>query len=306
MTKTKRTILITGATSGIGRHTALHLHERGHRVFATGRNEAALAELRDRGLEAFRLDVTDPESIAAAKRRVCRLTEGRGVEVLVNNAGYGLFGPLEVLHEEDVRHQFETNVFGLLAVTRAFLPPMREQGWGRIINVSSVGGRMSFPLAGAYTATKFAVESMSDALRMELAQFGIKVSLIEPGYIDTGFTSTTLSHLDRYDGSQTPYAEAFARAGDVERSIERFAASPRAVTRAIEKAITRRRPRARYVAPWINSFGPWLAALLPTSWLDAVMRRAAGLSHPPARLPSGEVSVGELAAERSPRPRASV
>lgn len=294
MTKTKRTILITGATSGIGRHTALHLHDRGHRVFATGRNEAALAELADRGLEAFRMDVTDAESIAAAKRRICQLTDGEGVDVLVNNAGYGLFGPLEVLHEEDVRHQFDTNVFGLLAVTRAFIPQMREKGWGRIINVSSVGGRMSFPLAGAYTATKYAVESMSDALRMELAQFGIKVSLIEPGYIDTGFTSTTLSHLDRYDGSQTPYAEAFARAGDVERAIERFAASPKAVTRAIEKAIVHRRPRARYVAPWINGFGPWFATLMPTSWLDAIMRRVSGLSQPPARLPAGDVSVEAL------------
>lgn len=286
MTKTKRSILITGATSGIGRHAALHLHGQGHQVFATGRNAAAIAELNALGLHAFRLDVTDAASIASAKRAVDELTGGEGLDVLVNNAGYGLFGPLEVLTEDDIRHQFETNVFGLLAVTRAFVPQMRDKGWGRIINVSSVGGRMTFPLAGAYTATKYAVESMSDALRMELAAFGIKVSLIEPGYIDTGFTSTTLSHLDRYDGANTPYAEAFARAGDVERSIERFAATPKAVTRAIEKAITRRRPRARYVAPWINSFGPWLAALLPTSWLDAIMRRASGLNAP-KRLPSG-------------------
>jgi len=287
MTKTKRSILITGATSGIGRHAAIHLHERGHQVFATGRNQAAIDELNALGLHAFRLDVTDAASIAAAKRTVDELTDGAGLDVLVNNAGYGLFGPLEVLTDEDVRQQFETNVFGLLAVTRAFLPQMRERGWGRIVNVSSVGGRMTFPLAGAYTATKYAVESMSDALRMELAAFGIKVSLIEPGYIDTGFTSTTLSHLERYDGEHTPYAEAFARAGDVERSIERFAATPKAVTRAIEKAITRRRPRARYVAPWINSFGPWLAALVPTAWLDAILRRLAGLGAP-KRLPSGE------------------
>lgn len=294
-TKTPRTILITGATSGIGRHAALHLHSKGHRVLATGRNQAALDELSAEGLHAFRLDVTDAASIAAAKRTVDELTDGEGLDVLVNNAGYGLFGPLEVLTDEDVRHQFETNVFGLLAVTRAFVPQMRDKGWGRIVNVSSVGGRMTFPLSGAYTATKYAVESMSDALRMELAAFGIRVTLIEPGYIDTGFTATTLSHLDRYDGEHTPYAEAFARAGDVERSIERFAAGPMAVTRAIEKAITRRRPRARYVAPWINSFGPWLRAMLPTSWVDAMMRKLAGLSAPKrlhagnakAALPSG-------------------
>lgn len=284
-----QTILITGATSGIGRDAALYLQGRGHTVIGTGRNEHALAELREAGLHALRLDVTDPSSIAEAKREVDALTDGAGVDALVNNAGYGLLGPLEILSESDVRAQFETNVFGLLAVTRAFVPQMRERGRGRVVNVSSVGGRMVFPLGGAYHATKYAVEAMSDALRMELRQFGIEVVVIEPGYIDTGFTSTTLGLLDQYTGDEaSPYAAALAIADDVDESkVSRFAVKPRVISKAIERAIVRRRPPARIVAPWINSFGPWMRALLPTRILDWVFRKVAGLTaRAPRALPA--------------------
>lgn len=286
----KKTILITGATSGIGRDAALHLRSRGHRVIGCGRNERALEELRAAGVDALRLDVTDPASIAAAADEVHRLTDGYGLDALVNNAGYGLLGPLEVLSDADVRAQFETNVFGLLAVTRAFLPAMRERGARRVVNISSVGGRMVFPLGGAYHATKYAVEAMSDAMRMELAQFGVGVVLIEPGYIKTGFTKTTLDLVEPYVRDDSPYAEALALTDGAEK-LERFAASPRAVSRAIERAIVSRRPRARYVAPWINSFGPWMRALLPTRLLDWVFARVTGLrpvrSAPQRALPSG-------------------
>jgi NAD(P)-dependent dehydrogenase (short-subunit alcohol dehydrogenase family) len=290
---TKQTILITGATSGIGRDAAVYLASRGHRVFACGRNERALAELRaEDGITALALDVTSPASIAAAKAEVDRLTDGAGVDVLINNAGYGLMGPLEMLSDDDVRAQFETNVFGLLAVTRAFLPAMRERRSGRILNVSSVGGRITFPLGGAYHATKYAVEAMSDALRMEVRQFGIEVVLIEPGYIKTGFTSTSVSLLERYKDGGSPYAAVLAQADGIEGKLERFAAEPRAVSRAIERAITSRRPRARYVAPWINAFGPWFRQWMPTRLLDWVLRRATGLTPralpaPHAVLPSG-------------------
>ncbi len=285
MTSTK-TILITGATSGIGKDAALYLHSRGHRVIACGRNERALDELRAAGLTALRLDVTDPKSIAAVKAEV------GGIDALVNNAGYGLVGPLELLSDEDVRAQFETNVFGLLAMTRAFLPSMRERGGGRVVNISSVGGRMTFPLGGAYHATKYAVEAMSDALRMEVAQFGIGVVVIEPGYIKTGFTGVSIDHFEKYRSADSPYGLFIDETGGLEQKLERFAAPPRAVSKAIEKAITARRPRARYVAPWINAIGPWLAQRLPTRLLDWVFRRATGLARPalPAprpALPSG-------------------
>ncbi len=284
-----QTILITGATSGIGRDAALYLSSRGHRVIGAGRNERALAELREAGVHAVRMDVTDPASIAACAREVDRITDGYGLDVLVNNAGYGLFGPLEILSDEDVRAQFETNVFGLLAVTRTFLPKMRERGAGKVLNVSSVGGRMTFPLGGAYNATKYAVESMSDALRMEVAQFGVSVVLIEPGYIKTGFTGTTVDLAQGYHDESSPYANALALVNSAESSLERFAASPRSVSKAIERAIRARRPRARYVAPWINAFGPWMTYLLPTGLLDWIFARAAGLRSAPSAkaLPAG-------------------
>lgn len=276
MTK-PQTILITGATSGIGRDAALYLHERGHRVFATGRNPNALAELRDLGLEALPLDVNDGASIEVLRQEIDERTEGRGLDVLVNNAGYGLFGPVEMLSDEDVRKQFDTNVFGLLAVTRAFLPAMRRNGAGRVLNVSSVGGRITFPLGGVYNATKYALESISDALRMEVRQFGIEVVIIEPGYIQTNFTQTTVDLMAPYRVPGSPYAASLALADDT-RGLERFAASPRAVSKAIAKGIESRRPRARYVAPGINAWGPILRAMLPTRLVDWVLSRAAGLT----------------------------
>jgi NAD(P)-dependent dehydrogenase (short-subunit alcohol dehydrogenase family) len=276
-------ILVTGATAGIGKAAALHLHARGHRVIGTGRNAKALAELKQAGLLAVTLDVTSQASIDAAKLEVDRLTSGHGVDVLVNNAGYGLFGPLEVLDDADVRAQFDTNVFGLLAVTRAFLPAMRERRSGRIVNVSSVGGRMVFPLGGAYHATKFAVEAMSTALRLELQPFGIGVSVIEPGYIKTEFTATTLSHVDKYaKDASSPYAHVMSGLTGMVGGLERFAVGPGSVARAIEAASVSRFPRARYVAPFYNAMGPLMLGLIPTFVSDWFFRRAAGLVPPPA------------------------
>jgi len=280
---TTRTILVTGATAGIGQHAALHLHRQGHRVIGAGRNAEALDALRAKGLLAVRLDVTDAESIAAAAREIDALTDGHGVDVLVNNAGYGLLGPLEVLDDADVRAQFETNVFGLLAVTRAFIPRMRERGWGRIVNVSSVGGRMVFPLGGAYHATKYAVEAMSDALRMELRGFGIRVSVIEPGYIKSDFTATTMGYVQKYaDDKSSPYSAILQRVADAGKSSERLAVGPSSVCRAIESASVSRFPRARYVAPFYNAMGPVLMALIPTFVTDWLFGMVTGLSSPPA------------------------
>src|SRR5271170_4155342 len=163
MATDRKTVLITGATTGIGKHAAIALARKGHRVFATGRNATALerlvADAATPNLETLRLDVTDTGSIAEAAREVGRRTDGEGVFALVNNAGYGLAGPLEEISDANLRAQFDTNVFGLMAVTRAFLPRMRERGAGRIVNVSSSGGRVSIPFFGAYHASKFAVEA---------------------------------------------------------------------------------------------------------------------------------------------------
>ena len=277
--KTPKTILITGATTGIGRHAALHLARRGHRVIATGRRDDALASLRDQAagerlaIETLVLDVTSAISIAASVRSVDALTAGRGLDALVNNAGYGQFGTVEELTDADVRKQFETNVFGLLALTRAFAPAMRERGAGRIVNVSSVGGQLSFPLCGAYHATKYAVEAFSDSLRLEMRGFGVGVSIIEPGPIRSAFADRAISSVAAYRDPASPYAAMLARGDQIIGLNERFAADPMTVSKAIAHAIEARRPRARYVRP----FSSWLLLrflrVLPTPAFDWLVAR---------------------------------
>jgi NAD(P)-dependent dehydrogenase (short-subunit alcohol dehydrogenase family) len=276
-----RTILITGATTGIGKHAAVTLARKGHRVFATGRNLEALgrvvAEAATPTLEALRLDVTDAASIASAVEEVGRRTSGEGVYALVNNAGYGLAGPLEEVSDADLRAQFDTNFFGLMAVTRAFLPAMRARRAGRIVNVSSSGGRVSIPMVGAYHASKFAVEALSDALRMELAHLGVRVVLIEPGPIESEFGNRLVAEVEKYRRPDSPYAPIYGRIDAMKARANAFAAPPDCVTRAIEKAIVGRWPRARYVMPFSTRLGVWLSAFVPTFVLDAVMKRAIGL-----------------------------
>jgi short-subunit dehydrogenase len=276
------TILITGATAGIGRHAALYLAGKGHRVIATGRSEDALARLRTENghlhLEAVRLDVTDAASIEAAVREVARLTDGRGIDALVNNAGYGQAGPLAELDEATLRAQFETNVFGLMNVTRAFLPQLIARGGGRVVNVSSIGGRVTFPMFGAYHASKYAVEAISDALRNELRPFGVHVVLIEPGPIRSEFGDRAFATAQRAIGAESRYAPLAAKADELKTLSDRQAVGPEATSRALERAVTAHRPRARYVVP----FSSWLMLaalrLLPTRASDAIMRRMMGLT----------------------------
>lgn len=282
MSKPETIVLITGATSGIGRHAALYLARRGMRVFATGRREANLAELSreadGHNLETLVLDVTSAESIAAARAAIDAATGGYGVDVLVNNAGYGEMGPLELVTDQRLRSQFETNVFGLMAVTRAFLPAMRERGHGRIVNVGSIGGTITLPLFGAYNATKYALESLSDALRLELAPFGVKVSLIQPGPINTEFTPSAIDTATAGGLDGTAYAAAAQSVAKMGEMAEKTGVSPNCTSRAIYRAATARWPRARYATPWFASWTVALARMLPTSWRDAILRKSSGLT----------------------------
>ncbi len=181
------------------------------------------------------------------------------------------------MSDADLRAQFDTNFFGLMAVTRAFLPGMRARGAGRIVNVSSSGGRVSIPMVGAYHASKFAVEALSDALRMELAHLGIRVVLIEPGPIQSEFSNRLVSEVDRYRRPDSPYAPVYGRIDAMKTRAHAFSAPPDCVTRAIEKAIHNRWPRARYIMPFSTKIGVWLSAFIPTFVLDAIMKRAIGL-----------------------------
>lgn len=284
----KKTILITGATSGIGRHAALELVRRGHHVIATGRREDALAALRDEArsiaetsggrLDTVRLDVTREADVLSARASVLGLTGGRGVDVLVNNAGYGQMGPLETVTDAELRKQFETNVFGLMSVTRAFLPEMRERGQGRIINIGSIGGRVTFPLMGAYNSTKYAVESLSDALRLELAPFGVSVSIVEPGPIRTEFNDRAMQTVDLSKLAGSIWAPVMEQAEKIRQDFEAQAVGPEVTTEAIVHAALSRRPRVRYVVPFKSSLLLAIVAVLPTRIVDAAMRLATGLT----------------------------
>lgn len=277
-------VLITGATSGIGKYTALHLARRGHRVIASGRRQDALdlleGEARDAGvsLETLPLDVTDANSIEAAHAEIGRRTDGYGIDALINNAGYGHAGPMSEVADEDLRRQYDTNVFGLMAVTRAFLPAMRERGYGKVLNVSSVGGRLTLPFFGAYNSTKYAVESMSDALRIELQPFGVAVVLIEPGIIRTNFTPRSQEIATRYGSPGAPFAGVMPAFGALTSKSDRFAVSPASVARAMARAVERRRPAARYIAPFRTTLLLRFYQLMPTRLNDWMFRKTYGLS----------------------------
>jgi NAD(P)-dependent dehydrogenase (short-subunit alcohol dehydrogenase family) len=275
-------VLITGATAGIGRTTALYLARLGHHVIASGRKPAELAKLETEAsglagkLDVVTLDVTSAASIAAAVEAVSRLTSGQGPDVLVNNAGFGVLGPTSEISDAEMRRQYDTNVFGLMNVTRAFLPRMRERHAGRIINVSSVGGRITLPFFGVYNSTKYAVESLSDALRYELQPFGIDVALIEPGVIRTNFEATAVSSIDSF--AATPYGGALAKHDRMSKMADRFASNPIVVAKAIARAVGARRASARYVAPRSTNMVLLLNAILPTSMWDWAMRKAGFLT----------------------------
>lgn len=242
-----KSVLITGASSGIGRSTALRLAAQGHTVFAAARRLERLESLAaeaDGTVIPVELDVRDTASIARAAETVAR-THPRGVDVLVNNAGYSLLGPVETLSADEIRDQFDTNVLGLVEVTRAFLPAMRARRSGTIINVSSVLGRMTVVGTGVYGGTKYAVEAISDALRLELSHLGIDVVLVEPGFTDTDLDT------GRSEGSATiaDYAEVESMAAAyVEREMKK-AISPERVADVIAKVVGSRSPATRYLVP---------------------------------------------------------
>ena len=255
----KLKVLVTGASSGIGRAVAVELARRGHTVFAAARRQAALSDLAatHRGIVAASMDVTDEDSIAKAWKIIDAATDGGGVDVLVNAAGFALTGPLETLSSREVKQQFDTNVFGLLAVTRTVLPRMRARGAGRVINMSSIVGRTSFPAMGAYGATKYAVEALSDSLRMELAPLGIKVVLIDPGFVATDiFGASTHQRDGAVAPEASPAVADIAAYGALMGAAEKFLdkqmkrAMPAAVLAlTIAAAAETPRPRTRYMAP---------------------------------------------------------
>jgi NAD(P)-dependent dehydrogenase (short-subunit alcohol dehydrogenase family) len=246
----KGPVLITGCSTGIGRATAERLAGAGHTVYATARRPESIADLEAKGCRTLALDVDDEESMRAA---VATVEEAGGpVGALVNNAGYSQSGAVESVNLDDVRSQFETNVFGLIRMCQLVLPGMRGAGRGRIVNVGSMGGKLTFPGGGVYHATKYAVEALSDAMRFEVKGFGVDVVLIEPGLITTEFASAATASIEEGTAGHGPYAEfnravGEATAGAYEGPTAKLGGPPEAVAKVIDKALTTRRPRPRYL-----------------------------------------------------------
>ncbi len=241
-------VLITGCSSGIGRATAQRLAADGRKVYATARRPETLSELKEQGCETLALDVTEEASMSAAVDAVVA-AEG-AVGVLVNNAGYSQSGAVEAVPIEQIRRQFETNVFGLIRMCQLALPGMREQRWGKIVNLSSMGGRLTFPGGGVYHATKYAVEAISDALRFEVRGFGVDVILIEPGLIVTNFGEVASASVGE-SAAGGAYADFNRRVAQLTEDaykgpMSKLGAGPEAVANTIADALRSDRPRTRY------------------------------------------------------------
>jgi short-subunit dehydrogenase len=270
-----KAVLISGCSTGIGRVTAAHLASKGWTVYATARRLESIGDLGQKGCKLLAMDVCEERSMRAAVDAVEK-AEG-AVGVLINNAGYGQEGPVEEVPMEQIRRQFETNVIGLTRLTQLVLPGMRRQGWGKIVNLSSMGGKLTFPGGGFYHATKHAVEALSDALRFEVKPFGIDVVVIEPGPIKTEFGSTAVNSLDGVKDTASPYAAFNAIVAQrikeaYEGPMARMAAGPEAVAQVIETAITARKPKTRYPVTVAARFLMGLRRWLPDRAFDAFLR----------------------------------
>ncbi|GLZ30008.1 short-chain dehydrogenase/reductase [Lentzea sp. NBRC 105346] len=234
--------LVTGASSGIGEATALALHEAGYTVYAAARRVSRMDDLAARGVRVLSMDVTLDSSMVSGVSQI--LEEAGRIDVLVNNAGYGSFGAFEDVPLSEGKYQFEVNLFGLARLVQLVAPHMRAQGSGRIVNVSSIGGKIYEPLGGWYHSTKFAVEGLSDSLRVELKPFGVDVVVIQPGAIKTEWADIAMDNLLKTSGSG-----AYASTAQAMTRLQRFAdraSSPSVVASAILKAVSVRRPRTRY------------------------------------------------------------
>lgn len=266
-----KVVLLTGASSGIGYDAAIMLAQQGHKVYAAARRVEKMEPLREKGIIPIYMDVTDETSMDEGVRAVMD-AEGR-IDVLVNNAGYGYFGAIENVPMEDARRQVEVNVFGLANLCQKVLPIMRKQGSGRIVNTSSVAGRSVLYYGGWYHVTKYSVEALSDALRMEMKPFGIDVVMIEPGAIKTEWGPIAAKHLAE-SSKGTAYEETALNEAKAIQWLynSNHLSKPSLVAKAIKKAVNRRHPRARYRIGAFSGTLVFLHWLLPAKWWDAMIR----------------------------------
>jgi NAD(P)-dependent dehydrogenase (short-subunit alcohol dehydrogenase family) len=271
-----KSILITGCSSGIGNCVARGLHLRGYRVLATVRNLDDCAALEAAGIECLVLDYGDSKSIKAAVEQVLEKTEGQ-LYALFNNGAYGQPGACEDLSRDAIREQFETNVFGWMELTNLVIPTMRTQGYGRIIQNSSVLGFAAMSMRGAYNASKFAIEGFSDTMRLELAGTGIHVSLIEPGPIESRFRANAYQafqkHIDIESSAHRDRYHKMIDRFEVVGSVQPFTLPPNAVLNRVVHALESKRPKIRYPVTFPTYLFGWLKRIMSHRMLDRILRR---------------------------------
>ena len=272
-----KTILITGCSSGIGHCVASGLQQRGYRVFATARRAESVDKLIAEGFESLQLDLDDSQSIQQAVDEVLRRTGGE-LYAVFNNGAFGLPGAVEDLSRDAIRAQFETNFFGWLELTNLLLPVMRRQGYGRIIKNSSVLGFVAMPFRGAYNSSKFAIEGLSDTLRLELKGTNIHVSLVEPGPILSRFRTNALTamqkHIDMENSVHSERYQAVLTRLNKEGPAVPFTLPPEAVLKKVIHALESRNPKARYYVTFPTYLFGYLKRMLPTKTLDKLLRLA--------------------------------
>ena len=239
----KKTVLITGASAGIGKATAIYLAQNGYNVYGAARRIEKMQDLKSYGIKPIALDITKDESVAACVEQIFK--EAGNIDVLVNNAGFGSEGAIEDVTMQDAKYQLEVNVFGAMRLTQLVLPKMRQNKSGKIVNISSVGGKIALPLGGWYHASKFALEALSDSMRMEVKPFGIDVIVIEPGGIKTEWGDIALENLARVSGN-TAYQEMVKGAQKGFKQTENKNSEPIVIARLIKKAIEANQPKTRY------------------------------------------------------------
>jgi short-subunit dehydrogenase len=259
--KTKKTALVTGASSGLGKEIAKRLIHDGYQVYVAARRVDKMEDLRDAGAQTLRMDISIEADVVAAVDTI--LAQTGGVDVLINNAGFGLYGPMEEIGMDEARYQFEVNVFGPARLTQLLLPTMRARKAGKIVNITSMGGKIYTPLGSWYHATKHALEGWSDCLRVELAPLGIDVVVVEPGLIETGFGDVVSDGLLKRSGTG-PYAKMTKSvAGGTRNTYGQGSATPPGVIAdVVGEAVAARRPRTRYVK---GKFAKMLIAM--RAWL---------------------------------------
>lgn len=273
----KKIALVTGASSGIGNETALKLLENGFTVYGAARRTDKMQNLKDKGGFPIFLDITKKDSIDSCVNEI--LSKEGKIDLLVNNAGFGLGGAIEDVSIEEARNQFEVNVFGLIELTKKILPSMRKEHSGRIINVSSMAGKFSSPFLGWYHATKYSVEALSDSLRMEVKQFGIKVVIIEPGLIKTNWGIIAAENMEKHS-ENSAYSKSEKNAAEIYRKFygENVKTSePKVISDAILKAATKKNPKIRYNIGKYSKLFIWFKKHVSDKFYDNTILKIFGM-----------------------------